>query len=40
MQFYYVIAKPKVDEKHIQQNTVNTKAFKLLNTDNLKVAIA
>ena len=44
LQFYYVIADSKVDEKHIQ-----TKFFKcnslqdttnLLNSENLKVAIA
>ena len=29
MQFYYVKADPKQDEKHIKQNTVNAIGFKL-----------
>ena len=44
LQFYYVTADPKVDEKHISREFSKCNSFQvlsdLLNSENLKVAIA
>ena len=44
LQFYYVIADPKVAEQHVYTNFCKCNSFQvitnLLNSDNLKIAIA